>query len=239
MATPILAFMPAVEMISPPPPRSLSLYTLEDGLQALLDSAEMVTPEEQAEFAAELEAALAVTVQKRDRVGWFMAHIEGQTALAATEIKRLQARKQFFEAALERIEASVVRTIRNLGVNAKGKYKTLEGETVSFRVRRCPATVAITDEAAVPVAYKSVSITLPAITWEALLDSLDIEARTKLLDEVRRPDSSVSKTLLKGAIEADAPDWKERLKEEGALPVSVESVPGAAIVPGGLSLVRK
>jgi hypothetical protein len=43
---------------------------------------------------------------------------------------------------LERIEASVVRTIRNLGVDTKGKYKTLEGETVSFSVRRCPATVA-------------------------------------------------------------------------------------------------
>jgi hypothetical protein len=239
MATPILALIPPVEMISPPRPRSLNLYTLEDGLQTLLDTAEMVTPEEQAEFAADLEAALAATVQKRDRVGWFMAHLEGQTALAAAEIKRLQARKAFFEAVLERVETSVVRTIYNLGVDAKGRYRKLEGDTVSFSVRRCPATVAITDEAAVPVAYKSLSITLPAITWEALLDSLDIEARTKLLDEVRRPDSSVSKTLLKAAIEADAPDWKERLREEGALPVSVESVPGAAIVPGGLSLVRK
>jgi hypothetical protein len=108
---------------------------------------------------------------------------------------------------------------------------------VSFRVRRCPATVAITDEAAVPVAYKSVSITLPAITGEALLDSLDIETRAKLLDEVRCPDASVSKTLLKAAIEAGALDWKERLNEEGALPVSVASVPGATLVAGGLSLV--
>jgi hypothetical protein len=189
MATPILALMP-VEMVPPLPPRSMSLYTLEDGLQALLDSAEMVTPEEEAEFAADLEAALAATVQKRDRVGWFMAHIEGQTALAAAEIKRLQTRKAFFEAVLKRVETSVVRTIRNLGMDAKSKYKALAGETVTFSVRRCPATVAITDEAAVPVAYKSVSITLPAITWEALLDSLDIEARIKLLDEVRRPDSS-------------------------------------------------
>ena len=239
MATPILALMPPVEMISPPPPRSPSLYTLEDGLQTLLDTAEMVTPEEQAEFAADLEAALAATVQKRDRVGWFMAHIEGQTALAAAEIKRLQTRKAFFEAVLERVETSVVRTIYNLGVDAKGKYRTLEGDTVSFSVRRCPATVAITDEATVPAAYKSVSITLPALTWEALLDALDIETRVKVLDEVKRPDSSVSKTLLKAAIEAGAPDWKERLKGEGALPVSVPSVPGAAIVAGGLSLVRR
>jgi hypothetical protein len=227
--------MPPVEVVPPPPPRSLNLYTLEDGLQTLLDAAEMVTPEEQAEFAADLEAALAATVQKRDRVGWFMAHLEGQTALAAAEIKRLQARKAFFEAVLERVETSVVRTIYNLEVDAKGRYKTLEGDTVSFSVRRCPATVAITDEAAVPVAYKSVSITLPALTWEALLESLDIESRTKLLDEVRRPDASVSKALLKAAIEADAPDWKERLKGEGALPVSVESVPGAALVAGGMT----
>ena len=112
MATPILALVQPVEMISPLPPRSPSLYTLEDDLQALPDSAEMVTPEEQAEFAADLEAGLIAAVHKRDRVGWFMAHIEGQTALAAAEIKRLQARKQFFEASLERIEASAARGMR-------------------------------------------------------------------------------------------------------------------------------
>jgi Siphovirus Gp157 len=224
---------------TPAPPPALSLFALEESLQCLLDSAELVEPEQQAAFHADLEATLANTVAKRDRVNHLMAHCESQSALAALEIKRLQARKAFFESVLERVEASVVRTIYNLGVDAKRRYKKLEGDTVTFSVRRCPATVAITDEAAVPAPYKSVSITLPAITWEALLDSLDIEARTKLLNEVRRPDSSVSKTLLKAAIEAGAPDWKERLKGEGALPVSVEGVPGASIVPGGLSLVRK
>jgi len=62
VATPILSLMPPVEAVPPPPPRSLNLYTLEDGLQTLLDTAEMVTPEEQAEFAADLEAALVATV---------------------------------------------------------------------------------------------------------------------------------------------------------------------------------
>jgi len=234
MASPTLALMPPATTPRPP-----NLFVLESDLAALLDTADLVEPEQQAEFHADLEAALATTIQKRDRVQGFLAHVESQSALAAAEIKRLQARKTFFDAVVERVELSVVRTIRNLGADAKGKYKTLEGETVCFSVRRSPATLAITDEAAVPAAFKSVSITLPALTWEALLDSVDMETRAKVLDEVKRPDSTVSKTLLKAAIEAAAPDWKERLKGEAPGPVCVESVPGAAIVQGSLSLVRK
>jgi hypothetical protein len=236
MASPILALMPPAAI---PPPRSLSLYTLEADLEALLDTEALVEPEQQLEFNAHLESALATTKNKRDRVNSFLAHLESQSLLATSEIDRLKKRKAFFEAVAERVELSVVRCIKNLGPDAKGKYKTLEGDTVSFGLRRCPPTVAITDEASVPAAFKSISITLPALTWESLLDSLDMETRAKILDEVRKPESSVSKALLKDAIETGVPDWKERLKLENALPVSIESIPGASIVQGGMSLIRK
>lgn len=235
MASPTLALMPAVI----PPPRSLTLFNLEESLQALLDSEDLVEPEQQAELAADLEAALATTISKRDRVGAFIAHCESQALLATSEIDRLKKRKALFEAVVERVELSVVRTIKLLGVDAKGKYKALEGNTVTFSVRRCPPSVSITDEAAVPAQFKTITVTLPALTWESLLDSLEIEARAKILDEVRKPESTVSKTLVKAAIEMEAPDWKERLKEENAMPVSVTSVPGASIMQGGLNLVRK
>lgn len=234
----VLAIMAPPEVIPAAPPRT-SMFALEESLQAMLDSAELAEPDQQAAFAADLEAALAVSVAKRDRTQGFLVHAESLAAKAAAEIKRLQARKAFYEAVVARVEFSVARVIRNLGIE-KGKYKTLQGETVTFSVRRCPATVAITDEAAVPSSFKTVTITLPALSWEALLDSLELEARAKLLDEIKRPDSAVNKSAVKEAIEAAAPaGWKDALKEEGALPLRVESVPGAAILPGDLSLVRK
>jgi Siphovirus Gp157 len=238
MATsPVLAIMPPD---IPAQPRAPSLFALETDLQAMLDSAELVEPDQQAEFAADLEAALATTISKRDRTQGFLVHCESLVARAAEEIKRLQIRKAFFEAVVERVEFSVVRTIKNLGVDAKGKYRTLQGETVAFSVRRCPVSVAITDEAKVPASFKTVTITLPALSWEALLDSLEMEARAKLLGEIKRPDSAVNKPAVKEAIEAAAPaGWKDALKEEGALPVRVDAVPGAAILPGDLNLVRR
>jgi Siphovirus Gp157 len=237
MASPtVLAIMPPETM----PAVRTSLFAVEESLQAMLDSAELVEPEQQAEFAADLEAALAATVSKRDRTQGFLVHCESLAAKTAGEIKRLQARKAFFEAVVERVEFSVVRTIRNLGIDAKGKYKSLQGETVTLSVRRCPATVAITDEAKVPALFKTVTITVPALTWEAVLDALDMETRAKVLDEIKRPDSTVNKAAVKEAIEAAAPaGWKDALKEEGALPVRVDAVPGAAIIAGDLTLVRK
>jgi hypothetical protein len=223
-----------------PPARNLSLFQIEDGLQSLLDSAELVEPEQEAEFMADLERSLKTAVNKRDKVSQFLAHCEAQPALADAEIKRLQARKKFFEAVVERVGFSVIRTIRNLGADEKGRYKTLEGSTSSLGVRRCPPTVAITDEAAVPASFKSITFTLPAELSEEMFDALDLELRGRVLDAARRSDVTVSKTLLKEAIEAAAPaGWREALKQEDALPVRVDSIPGAAIIAGALSLVRK
>jgi hypothetical protein len=80
---------------------------------------------------------------------------------------------------------------------------------------------------------------MAALTWEALLDSLDMESRAKVLDEVKRPDFAISKNLVKAATEAAVADWKNRLKGEDALPVTDASVPGAAILAGRLELDRK
>ncbi len=69
-----------------------------------------------------------------------------------------------------------------------------------------------------------------------MLDSLDLEFRGRVLDAVKRPDSAVSKTLVKAAIEAAVPEWKELLKTQPS--VYTEIVPGAAIAAGALKLVR-
>ncbi len=201
----------------PAPVASLTLYQLEEQLVAFADTAEMVSPEEEQQFLAEFQAALTAAVEKRDRVAQFMTHVQAQAAMTAAEITRLQERKQFFERIEERVERYVIATIQSFGQDAKGKWRKLEGKTVTFSIAKCPDSVEITDEALVPAEFKSTTITLPLPLWQELLDSLDLEAAGKIEDAVKQAKYAVSKTAVKAAM----------------------PVPGAKLVDDKYRLVRK
>src|ERR1051326_8948692 len=101
---------------------------------------------------------LAAAAEKRDAVAHCLAHLEEQAAFAGAEIKRLQQRKASFERWRERLEEYVIRTIKSLGTDPKGKYRKLEGNTVTFSLRACPVSVEITDARAVPREFKAVTV---------------------------------------------------------------------------------
>jgi Siphovirus Gp157 len=201
-------------------PAARSLYDLEAHLAALADTEEMVPAEQEQEFDLELQATLAATVEKRDRVGQFMAHLESQVAFAKSEIARLKTREQFYAAVLARMEGYVTRVIDSLGLDAKGKRKKLEGTTVTFSLHGCDKRAEVTDETLVPTKYKRVTVTLPAETWELVCDSLDLDLREQVLGEVKSPKIEVSTSLVKTDLKADI------------------AVPGAKLA-GGTYLVRK
>jgi len=202
------------------PPSARPLYDLEVHLAAMVDSEELVPVELEAEYAIDLQATILATVQKRDRVGQFMVHLESQAALADAEIHRLQERKAMYERAFERMESYVMRVIDNLGLDDKGKRKKLEGNTITFSLHGCDKRAEVTDEAAVPTKYKRVTITLPAETWELLCDSLDMDLRDQVLSEVKSPKMDVATSLVKADLKANI------------------DVPGAKL-SGGTYLVRK
>ena len=218
------------------PPAARSLYDIEEHLAAMADSTETVEPEQEQQFLADFAAALTAAANKRDRVGQFFAHCEGQAALAQKEIERLQERKASYERAIDRMEGYVARVIQSLGTDAKGKWQKLEGNTVSFSLRRNPPSVGIVDETAVPAKLKAVPASLSADLWESILDALDVEFRTHVLDVIKRPEWAVSKTLVKAAIEEIVSNWKDVLRDQPS--VSTPMVPGAAITAGGLKLLR-
>ena len=66
---------------------------------------------------------------------------------------------------------------------------------------------------------------MPALNWEAMLDALDIEMRSNILDEVKRLDSTVSKALVKSAIEAAVPNCQKLLKNAPPLLPRPSSTP--------------
>jgi hypothetical protein len=201
-------------------PAARSLYDIEAHLAALVDTEELVPENLEQEYAVELQATLLATVEKRDRVGQFMAPLEEQAALAKAEVKRLQAREEFYEKVFARMEGYVSRVIDSLGLDDKGNRKKLEGTTITFLLRGCDKRAEVTDEVAVPTKYKRVTVTLPAETWELVCDSLDLDLRDQVLEEVKSAKVEVSTSLVKMDLKADI------------------VVPGAKLA-GGTYLVRK
>jgi hypothetical protein len=208
------------EVVAPPPAQTLSLYAIEEQLLAYTDTADLVPEDQEQAFLEEFKAALVAAIDKRDRVGQFLNHLDAQAAFAAAEIQRLQERKKTFEAMRDRIESYVIRVIEGLGTDPKGKPKKLEGRTVTFSIRACPASVEIKDESEIPLDYKTAAIKLPARTWESLLDNLDLETRARITDQATRSDS-VDKRAVKAAITDN------------------HEIPGATLTVGKFSLVRK
>jgi hypothetical protein len=212
------------------------MWDLETDFAALADSVETVEPEQEQQFLEDFRQALIEAQEKRDRVAGFLAYCEAMAEMASKEIARLQRRRDFFTRTVERLEGYVELILRNLGKDAKGKWTKLEGNNSSFTLKNLPPSTAITDEAAVPKAYKTVTVTLPAPLWEQLIDCLDMELANRVLDAVKRPNSAVVKALVKDAIEQHVPNWKELLKNQPS--VFCTEVPGAAIAAGGRRLVR-
>jgi len=243
MAAPTIV---AIDAGGTPPPAAapVTMLDLEQSLATLGDCTELVTPEQEAEFLRDFTAALKTAMGKRDRVHHFILDQENEAALAATEITRLQAevarlqkRKVFFERNVERMEQYVTRVIKSLDLDDKGAYQKLPGTIVTFALKRNPPAVAIQDEAAVPARCKSITVTMPAQAWEDLCDSLDLEVRANLLDQVSKASCSVSKALVKDAIAEQVPDYLDKLKTQPA--VFTSAVPGASIAAGATKLVRE
>ena len=196
--------MAALTMLPSSAVTAAPLYVIEDQLAALIETAELVSPEQEQEFRMEFQAALTAAVDKRDRVGQFLTHLEQQIEFAKCEMERLRQRKLMFERALARLENYVIETIEHLGTDSKGRYRRLEGKTTTLSVRACPPSVEVVDESVIPSEYKMLTLKLPAATWERLLDWLDIERRASILSQVKSPEVSVDKRSIKAAIDGGA-----------------------------------
>jgi hypothetical protein len=198
---------------------SQSLYAIEEHLAALADTADLVTPAEAEEFRKEFQLSLASAVDKRDRVGQFMSHLEQQIAFASAEINRLKERKALYERAFERIEEYVISTIESLGRDARGKFRKLEGKTINFSLAGCPPSVEILDEESIPLAYKVLTIRIPQLAWDEITASVPATDRDRLLGSVRSRERAIDKRAVAAAIQngnsvpgADLEIGKNRLR---------------------------
>lgn len=166
------------EALAPLPAVLSPLHELEESLLALLDTEEMVTEAQEQAFLADLSMTMQATVAKRDRVAAFIKHCEGQSDVAAAEIKRLQARKKILDNAAERVRSYVLWIIEALPREAEGKLRKLEGDKFTFATRKAKPKLEITEEADVPMIFKSACIEMPAeqyAQYRKVLEALGIK----------------------------------------------------------------
>ena len=194
----------AVELIPAAPPAARTLYDIETHLAALVDTEEMVPADLEEKYRLELGRTLSEVVEKRDRVGQFRLHLVSMIDIAEAERRRLEEREASYQRALDKLDGYLTWIIEGLGLDAKGKRKKLEGKTLTLGLHGCKKRVEVTDEQAVPTKYKRVTVTMTADTWEAMMDSLDLELREQVLGEVTSPKLEVNRTVAYADLAADA-----------------------------------
>lgn len=225
-----------------------SLYQCEDDLDALAQTDDMVPDDQRQEYLTALQDQLAKTVDKRDSVCRFLAHLESQRALVKAEKDRLTALEKHYGVVEDRIKDSIRNTILNLGPDAKGKYRKLEGTLNVLSIQKNPDSVHVTKEEDIPLKFKNAVLTMDAEVWNTLLEDLFPEDRNKILAAISKSDLAVRVNDVKEALK-NAPVTRaaELEKELGRKPTDEEvqasldarpAVPGAHLT-SGYRVVRK
>ena len=133
---------------------ALSLYSLEENLVALLDTADLVEGEDQRlQILDEIAGANQQALEKRDNLIRFLRHLDLQQAAIDTEIARLKALKDSYAHGQERVEKYVVSVIERFAPEPKRGPKKLEGTIGVLSLRKNPDRVEVTDEQAIPLNF--------------------------------------------------------------------------------------
>src|SRR5262249_42563161 len=130
----------------------------------------------------------------RDRVAQFIHYCDGMADLAKAEIKRLQARQKHFETTAERVRTMVLHVLDSFGV------KKLEGRTHTLVKRKCPPSVGINDEAAIPSVFKRVTVTLPLTQWHKLLTAVPDNVRRETETAIQKQEETINLAAVKEAL---------------------------------------
>ena len=193
--------------------QSCTLYELEDTLQAFANTIALAEePAVRQQILDEIGHALRKAKDKRDRVVEFLRHCEQQQKFADAEIERIQKRKGVIARVCEELTCYLVQVIDQFAIPDQRGIKRLEGNLSSMRIQKNPDSVLITDEQALPVAWKDVLLTMPAHVWEALLQRLATDERALFEQKVKKrefkPDKKAICNELKNGAEIPGADLK-------------------------------
>lgn len=172
---------------------SNSLFQIDAELDDLLEEIQMQT-EHGGGVATELMARFHVFChahgEKVDRIGRFVRTMEAREQHCRSEAARLGDRARAAANKVERTKSMVLYYL------ASRDLKKVEGQEFTLRIQKnSQESVKITDEGAVPTAYRSVEVRMDGVLWETVLSLLPDDLSRTLESSVQeaRPDSEAIK----------------------------------------------
>jgi hypothetical protein len=173
-----------------------SLFEIDAELDSLLDEIEEQTAqggEPSGELLARFQQFCSAHHEKVDRIGRFLRQMEAREQFCRSEAARLSDRARTAAGKVERTKNMVLYYLMSRDL------KAIEGREFTLRAQKnSQDSVRITDEAALPAAFRRINARIDGVLWETLLANLPDELG-KMLEstlEESRPDTDSIKAAI-------------------------------------------
>jgi hypothetical protein len=173
-----------------------SLFEIDVELDSLLDEIEEQTAqggEPSGELVARFQQFCSAHDEKVDRIGRFVRIMEAREQYCRSESARLTDRARAAAGKVERAKNMVLYYLLSRDL------KKIEGYQFTLRAQKnSQDSVRITDEAALPLAYRKIDARIGGVLWETVLVNLP-EELCKMLEaavQESKPDSEAIKSAI-------------------------------------------
>jgi len=173
-----------------------SLFAIDAELDSLLDEIEEQTAQEGSpseELVERFQQFCSAHGEKVDRIGRFLRQMEAREQFCRSEATRLSDRARAAAGKAERTKNMVLYYLMSRDL------KAIEGREFTLRAQKnSQDSVRITDEAALPVAFRKIDARIGGVLWETVLVNLPDELGKMLesIVEESRPDMDSIKAAI-------------------------------------------
>jgi ElaB/YqjD/DUF883 family membrane-anchored ribosome-binding protein len=193
-----------------------SLFEIDAELDGLLDEIEEQTAqggEPAEEIVTRFQQFCSAHGEKIDRIGRFLRRMEAREQFCRAEVARLSDRARAAAGKVERTKNMILYYLMARDL------KAIEGREFTLRAQKnSQESVRITDEAALPVAFRKIDVRIGGVLWETVLANLP-EELGKMLEstvEESRPDADSIKAAIQREEEVPGAElrrgWHLRIK---------------------------
>ena len=173
-----------------------SLSEIDAELDSLLDEIEEQTAqggEPTGELIARFQQFCSAHGEKVDRIGRFLRRMEVRDQFCRSEAARLSDRARAAAGKVERTRNMVLYYLMSRDL------KSIEGREFTLRAQKnSQDSVRVTDEAALPVAFRRIDARISGVLWETVLANLPDELGRMIESAVEesRPDTDTIKAAI-------------------------------------------
>ena len=173
-----------------------SLFEIDAELDGLLDEIEEQTAqggESAQEIVTRFQQFCSAHGEKVDRIGRFLRRMEAREQFCRAEDARLSDRARAASGKVERTKNMVLCYLMSR------ELKVIEGREFTLRAQKnSQDSVRITDEAALPIAFRKIDVRIGGVLWETILANIPDELGRMLDDAVdeSRPDTDTIKAAI-------------------------------------------